>query len=582
MPESVTPLIAAGVVIVLFIVLLSALTNNCSLNGIKSKTVGDGQHGTARWATTQEVKKTFANVPFDVASWREGKNLPKVQGLILGSTQRGKQLDALVDCDDVHCLMIGASGVGKTAFFLYPNLEFACASGMSYLALDTKGDLARNYGTIAKKCYGYHVSVIDLRNPTRSDGSNLLTLINRYMDIAREHPDNLAARAKAEKYAKILAKTIVNPGGDDQDRGQNAFFYDAAEGLLTSVILLLAEYVPPDSAGHEKRHIVSVFKLVQELLAPSGQGKKTGFQILMDNLPSTHKARRFAGAALNTSEQGMTSVMSTVLSRLNAFLDSELEQVLCFDSAIDAEHFAAEKSAIFLVLPEEDSTKNFMAGLMIQNLSRELFSVADEHGGKLQNRVVFYCDELGTMPPFDILPLFSAGRSRKLTLVPIIQSLAQLEKNYGKEGAEIIGDNCQDTIFGGFAPNSQTAETLSKALGSRTVLTGSVSKGKDNTSQSLQMAERALLSPDELKNLPKGNFVVMKTGTHPMRTKLQLYFKWGISFEEPYQVPERSQREVYYAGKEELLMNIKKSLYSQPQPVTASKPDGYMSSYGDK
>ena len=582
MPESMTPLIILGVVGALFILLLSLLTNNYSLNNIKSKTVGDGQYGTARWATTQEIKKTFANVPFDVTSWREGKDLPKVQGLILGSTQRGKQLDALVDRDDVHCLMIGASGVGKTAFFLYPNLEFACASGMSYLALDTKGDLARNYGTIAKKYYGYHVSVIDLRNPTRSDGSNLLTLINRYMDIAREHPDNLAARAKAEKYAKILAKTIVNPGGDDQDRGQNAFFYDAAEGLLTSVILLLAEYVPPDSSGHEKRHIVSVFKLVQELLAPSGQGKKTGFQVLMDNLPSTHKARWFAGAALNTSEQGMASVMSTVLSRLNAFLDSELEQVLCFDSAIDAEHFAAEKSAIFLVLPEEDSTKNFMAGLMIQNLSRELFSVADEHGGKLQNRVVFYCDELGTMPPFDILPLFSAGRSRKLTLVPIIQSLAQLEKNYGKEGAEIISDNCQDTIFGGFAPNSQTAETLSKALGSRTVLTGSVSRGKDSNSQSLQMVERALLSPDELKSLPKGEFVVMKTGTHPMRTKLQLYFKWGISFEEPYQVPERAQREVYYAGKEELLMNIKKSLYSQPQPVTASKPDGYMSSYAEK
>ena len=582
MPESVTPLIAVGVVIVLFIVLLSVLTNNYSLNGIKSKTVGDGQHGTARWATTQEIKKTYASVPFDVASWRAGKNLPEAQGLILGSTQRGKRLDALVDRDDVHCLMIGASGVGKTAFFLYPNLEFACASGMSYLALDTKGDLARNYGTIAKKYYGYHVSVIDLRNPTRSDGSNLLTLINRYMDIAREHPDNLAARAKAEKYAKILAKTIVNPSGDDQDRGQNAFFYDAAEGLLTSVILLLAEYVPPDSAGHEKRHIVSVFKLVQELLAPSGQGKKTGFQVLMDNLPSTHKARWFAGAALNTSEQGMASVMSTVLSRLNAFLDSELEQVLCFDSAIDAEHFAAEKSAIFLVLPEEDNTKNFMAGLMIQNLSRELFSVADEHGGRLQNRVVFYCDELGTMPPFDILPLFSAGRSRKLTLVPIIQSLAQLEKNYGKEGAEIIGDNCQDTIFGGFAPNSQTAETLSKALGSRTVLTGSVSKGKDNTSQSLQMAERALLSPDELKNLPKGNFIVMKTGTHPMRTKLQLYFKWGISFEKPYQVPERAQREVYYAGKEELLMNIKKSLYAQHRPPATPKADDYMSSYGEK
>ena len=250
------------------------------------------------------------------------------------------------------------------------------------------------------------------------------------------------------------------------------------------------------------------------------------------------------------------SVMSTVLSRLNAFLDSELEQVLCFDSAIDAEKFASEKSAIFLILPEEDTTKNFMAGLMIQNLSRELFAVADENGGKLQNRAVLYCDEFGTMPPFDVLPLFSAGRSRRLTLVPIIQSLAQLEKNYGKEGSEIIQDNCQDTIFGGFAPNSQTAEVLSKALGNRTVLSGSVSRGKNDPSQSLQMMERPLLTPDELKSIPKGNFIVQKTGQHPMRTRLRLFLEWGISFEEPYIVPERVDRAVAYANREDLERNL--------------------------
>ena len=253
------------------------------------------------------------------------------------------------------------------------------------------------------------------------------------------------------------------------------------------------------------------------------------------------------------------SVMSTVLSRLNAFLDSELEQVLCFDSAIDAEKFASEKSAIFLILPEEDTTKNFMAGLMIQNLSRELFAVADENGGKLQNRVVLYCDEFGTMPPFDVLPLFSAGRSRRLTLVPIIQSLAQLEKNYGKEGSEIIQDNCQDTIFGGFAPNSQTAEVLSKALGNRTVLSGSVSRGKNDPSQSLQMMERPLLMPDELKSIPKGNFIVQKTGQHPMRTRLRLFLEWGISFEEPYIVPERVDRAVAYANREDLERNLPQS-----------------------
>ncbi len=349
--------------------------------------------------------------------------------------------------------------------------------------------------------------------------------------------------------------------------------------MLTAVILLLAEYLPPtDSDLQERRHIVSVFKLVQDLLAPSKTAKgKNSFQVLMDRLPDTHKARWFAGAALNSADQAMASVMSTVLSRLNAFLDSELEQVLCFDSAIDAESFASKKSAIFLILPEEDPSKNFMAGLMIQTLSRELFAVADENGGRLKNRVVLFCDELGTMPAFDILPLFSAGRSRKLTMVPIIQSLAQLEKNYGKEGAEIIQDNVQDTIFGGFAPNSQTAEVLSKALGSRTVMSGSISKGKNDPSQSLQMIERPLMTSDELKSIPKGQFVVIKTGTHPMRTRLRLFLEWGITFGEPYILPEKAARPVAYANKQDLERAILRMHHIQnaeevPPPAAPKAP----------
>ena len=580
MPANVLPLIIAVVAFGLVVCAIVILSDRQSLN-IRSRTVGDGQHGTARWATAKEIHHTFQRVPFHPALWRKNpKARPEKQGVILGSEskrilKRGAdikkkrwEVTALVDSDDIHVLMIGASGIGKTAFFLYSNLEYACASGMSFLALDTKGDLARNYGAVAMKHYGYHVAVVDLRNPTRSDGYNLLTLINHYMDVAREQPENLAARAKAEKYAKILAKTIISPDGDSSQYGQNAFFYDSAEGLLTAVVLLLAEYLPPTKDDPaERRHIVSVFKLVQEMLEPSPNPKgKNGFATLMDLLPATHKAKWFAGAALNSADQAMASVMSTVLSRLNAFLDSELEQVLCFDSAINAERFASEKSAIFLVLPEEDQTKNFMAGLMIQTLSRELFAVADENGGSLKNRVVFFCDELGTMPAFDILPLFSAGRSRKLTLVPIIQSLAQLEKNYGKEGAEIIVDNTQDTIFGGFAPNSQTAEALSKALGSQTILSGSVSKGKES-SQTLQMIERPLMTPDELKSIPKGSFVVMKTGTHPMRTRLRLFLEWGITFGEPYILPERAAREVAYADKQTLMRKIRES-NSPPAPVS--------------
>ena len=417
--------------------------------------MGDGQHGTARWATKQEIRQTYAHVPFEPELWRKGEHLPEKQGLVLGCEGPKDHVTALVDTDDIHAMVTAASGAGKTAFFLYPNIEYALASGMSFLCTDTKGDLFRNYAGIAKDCYGYQIAVLDLRNPTRSDGNNLLHLINKYMDIYKADPKNLAAKAKAEKYSKILAKTLINTsGGDSAQYGQNAFFYDSAEGLLTAMFLLVAEYLPTEDADGnpiEKRHIVSVFKLVQELLAPSRVKGKNQFQLLLEKLPPNHKARWFAGSALNTAEQAMASVISTVLSRLNAFLDSEMEQILCFDTAIDAEKFCNEKSAIFIVLPEEDQTKYFMVSLILQNLYREILTVADENGG---------------------------------------------------------------------------------------------------------MMERPLMTPDELKSMPKGSFIVAKTGVHPMKVKLRLFLDWGIRFGKPYEVPEKAQRFVAYADKQELEESI--------------------------
>ena len=113
------------------------------------------------------------------------------------------------------------------------------------------------------------------------------------------------------------------------------------------------------------------------------------FQMLIDKLPGEHKARWFAGAALNSSDQAMASVMSTALSRLNSFIDSELEQILCFDTSIDVEKFCNSKSAIYLVLPEEDATKHFLISLIFQQLYREILTVADEKGGTLDKRVMF-------------------------------------------------------------------------------------------------------------------------------------------------------------------------------------------------
>lgn len=535
---------------------ITVISHIYNLNAIKSKTVGDGQHGTARFATKSELRKTYKHIPFEPKVWRKQAKKGKLklpQGVILGVKKKKGQDIALVDDDDVHTLMIGAAGCGKTAYWLYPNLEYACAAGMSFLTTDTKGDLYRNYGNIAKEYYGYDVAIIDLRNPTKSDGNNLLHLVNKYMDAYKENPEDISLKAKAEKYAKIIGKTLIFSDGDAASYGQNAFFYDAAEGLITSVILLIAEFAPP-----EQRHIVSVFKLIQDLLAPSGVKGKNQFQLLMEKLPPDHKTRWFAGAALNTSEQAMASIMSTAMSRLNAFLDSELEQILCFDTAIDAEKFCSSKCAIFIVLPEENPATYFMVSLLLQQLYREILTVADENGGKLNDRVMFYMDEFGTLPAISSAEMmYSASRSRKLSLVSIIQSYKQLEKNYGSEGADIIKDNCQVTIAGGFAPTSGTADEISKSLGSRTVMTGSVSRSKNDPSQSLQMTERPLMTADELKSMRKGNFIVMKTGTHPFISRLKLFFKWGIDFDtEQYTVEDKGTRKVHYTNKDIIEENI--------------------------
>ena len=118
MQENVTIQIAEAAVMFFVIGDLSLLTHYYTLNCIKSRTVGDGQHGTARFATKKEIQQTYRHILFRPKSWRKGQALPSEQGVILGSEGKKNEVTALVDTDDVHTLMIGASGVGKTAFFL--------------------------------------------------------------------------------------------------------------------------------------------------------------------------------------------------------------------------------------------------------------------------------------------------------------------------------------------------------------------------------------------------------------------------------------------------------------------------------
>lgn len=547
---------------------IAAWSSGSGKLNIKATKVGDGQYGASRWATQKEISKEFKIVYFTPDKWRNGQ-IPNtlVEGTVLGYIESSSKFSrqARIDTSDSHTMIISAPGGGKTTSVLYPNLEYACACGMSFLATDTKGDVYKNYAGISEKYYSYNPYVIDLSNPTKSHGYNMIRLVNKYTDLYNS-TGKLMYKSRAEKYAKITANSIVRTKGFDGG-GQNSFFYDAAEGLIASIILLLSECCPDN-----ERHIVSVFKLVQELMeidpatvVTSEQGVKAPppknyYHSLIKLLPDTHKAKWLAGAALNTSQQSMSSVMSTAMSRMLSFIDSELEQIICFDTQVDAEEFCNNKTSVFIVFPENDTPKQFLVSLFIKQFYNECIEIANNNNNRLDKRVMFYEDEYGTMLGInDAEKMFSAGRSRNIIQMPMIQAFSQLNKNYGKDDADTIKDCCTNILFSWLAPLSKTADELSKSLGNETVRSGSVSRspGKSTYTTNYQMSGKLLLASDEIKTLPKGEWILNKTGMHPMHTQFVDLKKWGIKLDTPYDIEEKAERTVHYASRDTLMEAVK-------------------------
>ena len=572
LPKSTKLLIIILVVMILAAAIGSILFQP-DLNKVKANRVGNGQYGDASFANRKELAQDYDIITYDPRRWRrDPKSRPTEPGYLLGDwhvssagnkvrknpkaksppyylypngSWHGGVVKSYLCTKDVHAMLTASSGGGKTAFFLNPQMEYALATGISFLVTDTKGDIQRFYGNIAKKCYGYKSVLIDLRNPMRSARFNVMNMVNKYTDLYKQCDDPHSEEAirylaKRETYAKICAKTIIM-SGTTGNFGQNTYFYDTAEGLLAACILIVSEY-----AGENERHIISVYNLIQSIAGTKqdeNNGEETNVQALLNELPaSDSKIVMLAGAAAQNGGDGQASVLSTALSRLISFINSETEQILCFNSDVDAEEFVKEKTMVVITMPEENPTVYFIASLVIQELYRELLTIADEHGGSVpatdgfrgsKPRVTFFLDEFGTIPPIDSATMmFSAARSRRIFFVPIVQGSIQLDKNYGKEGGAIIRDNCQLQMFTAISPTSDDANAFSKTLGNYTVQTGSISSSaagdKSTRSSSRNMMAKPLMSADEIRKMPQGEFIIMRTGQKPIKAHFDLFLDWGI------------------------------------------------------
>lgn len=516
------------------------------LDDIRPEKTGNGQHGTARFATGKEKQDTFTLV-------QNGKE--KVPGFVMERNNSFWRIDA----SDNSMLLLAPPGGGKTKREMIPTIYYNAmvnkntnGKGASMLITDCKGEEITTCGGFLKES-GYRVLYLDFRYPLQSYHNNLMYNTNKEIDkykAAKEESEKILHYAKAERYAKTLAGSIVENMGRLADSESSQFFNETSRGLITALTLLVSEY------GDEgERHIISVFKLLIELNGLTEGSTETAQKNRLDELlqfVNNDRIMNFAGPSMKADVRTSMNIFSSALGKLVSFIDAELEQMVCDQSPeLNDIDFIKEPTAIFLVCPDENTTRHFFASLFIRYLMNDLIAQAEENNHVLARPVLCIWDEFGNMPAIqDMDVLMSAARSRGIRFILSVQSLAQLEKNYQEKLSVIMRDSIQMTMFTYVSPNSRhTAEELSKTLGSQTILSGSVSSGK-TTSTNLSMIGRPLMTPDEIINMKPGQFIVMKAGARPAKMQLPLYFGYLPKFGHYAPVPPKSpiQKIKYLTG----------------------------------
>lgn len=528
---------------------------------VSRKRAGNGQYGGARFMTPQEKNETYPFIPMG----KEAK-----PGFVVEYNKAGWR----VDVSDQSMLMVSPPGGGKTTSEYEPTIRYnaeVCkrysAMAASMIITDVKGQLLSDMGKEVKNS-GYAVYSLNFRYPLLSYQYNLMNNVNVHMDqykAAQNKEEQILEQAQAEKFAKLLAASVVkNTSVSAASTSESSdYFNQTSEGLMTAIILLVSEY----GQGSE-RHIVSVFRLIIELNGLSEGSsealQKNRLEQLFEVLPENHRAKLFAGASTKADVRTSMNIFSSALGKLVSFIDAELEQMICEHSTeLNAEDFIQKPTAIFLIMPDEDPTKHFFASLFIRNMMNELIAIAERQHGEhvLPRPVINLWDEFGQIPPVkDFATLTTAARSRGIRFVTALQSLGQLEDKYSKAQAKIIRQAFQMTFFSYQSPNAlETAQEFSKVLGNYTTLGGSVSRGDKNDSHSVQLMGRALMTEEEIITMPLGQWVLIKSGHHPVKTKLLDYksaFK-PKSKGEAEALPVKQQRhvkEISYLTEEKIRM----------------------------
>lgn len=446
------------------------------------------EHGSAKWGKANIIKKKYADKD-------NRKNKLLTQNTAIG-------LDGRKHRRNLNVLVCGGSGSGKTRFYAKPNIMQA---NTSYIVLDPKGELLRDTGYLLEQ-NGYEIKVLDLINMDKSDCYNPFVYIIDDNDIQR--------------LVTNLFKNTTPKGSQAQD----PFWDQTASMLLKALISFLHYEAPP-----EEQNFSTVLEMIRQCdVSEEDEYLKSPLDALFEELEKkdpNHIALKYYRSYHKGAGKTLKSIQISLLARLEKFDLNTLSSITQTDE-MDLNTIGEKKTAVFAVIPESDSSFNFVVGMLYTQLFQQLYYQADfVHGGRLPVHVHFVMDEFANVAlPDDFDKLLATMRSREISVSIIIQNMSQLKALFEKQWESIVG-NCDEFLYLGGNEQS-THEYISKLLGKETIDTNTFGKSSGrngNYSTNYQISGRELLTPDEVRMMDNQYALLFIRGERPVQD-----FKYDI------------------------------------------------------
>lgn len=424
------------------------------------------EHGSAKWGNARAVNKKYRAIK------------PEDNKIFTQNVRVG--LDGRKHRRNLNTVVVGGSGAGKTRFYAKPNL---CQANTSFVVLDPKGELLRDTGYLLKQ-KGYEVRVLDLLNMEKSHCYNPFVYLRDDNDVQR--------------LVTNLFKSTTPKGSQSND----PFWDTAASMLLLALVFYLKYEAPPDEQN---------FPMVMEMLrAADVREDMDEYTSPLDELferlemrDPDHIAVKYYKDYHSGSAKTLKSIQITLAARLEKFNLSSLAALTATDE-LDLPSLGEKKVALFALIPDNDTSFNFLVSILYTQLFQQLFYLADhKYGGSLPVPVHFLMDEFSNVSlPDDFSKILAVMRSRRVFVSIILQNLAQLKTLFEKQWESIIG-NCDEFLYLGGNEQS-THKYVSELLGKATIDTNTYGKSSGrngNYSTNYQISGRELMTPDEVRML---------------------------------------------------------------------------------